>query len=101
MLDGDIVVVGTDGLWDNMHKKAIVEMIEPFLRGSNKYLQDPTHVAEMLANQAEKLSYLQQYLSPFAEGARKHSFNYMGGKPDDITVIVGQVMIASKETKEE
>lgn len=25
--DGDILVVGSDGLWDNMHRRKIVELI--------------------------------------------------------------------------
>jgi hypothetical protein len=30
-------------------------------------------------------------MSPFAENARAYNYEYMGGKPDDITVVVAQV----------
>lgn len=33
------------------------------------------------------------YNSPFSKRAKKHFLHYMGGKSDDITVIVGQVVI--------
>lgn len=32
-------------------------------------------------------------MSPFAEGAAKHGYQFLGGKPDDITVIVAQIEI--------
>jgi hypothetical protein len=36
-------------------------------------------------------------MSPFAKGAREFYYDYMGGKPDDITVIVGQVVLAKND----
>jgi len=30
-------------------------------------------------------------MSPFAKGARENYYDYIGGKPDDITVIVAQI----------
>ena len=40
-------------------------------------------------------------MSPFAESARAHNYEYVGGKPDDITVIVAQVMEGTKDEKKE
>ncbi len=37
-------------------------------------------------------------MSPFAKSARAQFYDYMGGKPDDITVAVAQVKLAPKET---
>ena len=88
---GDILVVGSDGLWDNLHRGKIVDLVRGFTRGENHQIKDATLIAECLAKEAEKQSYLQHYMSPFAEGARAHGYAYSGGKPDDITVIVGQV----------
>ena len=85
--DGDILVVGSDGLWDNMHRHKIVALIQHFTR-EEQTIKDMGLVAEMIAKEAEKLSYLQNYLSPFAESARAFNYEYIGGKPDDITVIV-------------
>jgi protein phosphatase PTC7 len=50
-------------------------------------------IAEIIAKRAEEHSYLTHYMSPFAEGARMHNYEYIGGKPDDITVIVAQVQL--------
>ena len=54
-------------------------------------------VAELIAKEAEKLSYLQNVMSPFAESARAYNYDYIGGKPDDITVIVAQIQIDKAE----
>lgn len=73
-------------------------MIRPYVKWTdeNKYgmIKDISLVAEMLAKEAEKFSYLSNYMSPFAEGARAHGYECSGGKPDDITVIVAQVELA-------
>ena len=53
---------------------------------------DPGLVAEMLAIQAERYSMQVEWDSPFARNARQHYHDYMGGKPDDITVVVAQVI---------
>lgn len=36
-------------------------------------------------------------MSPFAESARAHQYDYVGGKPDDITVIVAQINLTSQK----
>ena len=30
---GDILVVGSDGLWDNLHRRNIVDLVKGFLKG--------------------------------------------------------------------
>ena len=69
MQDGDVLVVGSDGLWDNLHRAKIVDLIRPFVRGEGE-IKDTALVAEIIAKDAEKHSYLQHYMSPFAESAR-------------------------------
>lgn len=86
----DILIMGSDGLWDNLYDVKVIDLIRPFIRDTDE-LADPELVAEMIATEAEKLSYNQTYLSPFAKGAREYYYDYKGGKPDDITVIVAQV----------
>jgi serine/threonine protein phosphatase PrpC len=53
--DKDIVVIGSDGLWDNLYDVKIIELIRPFLRDSDDIL-DPELVAEVVAVEAEKYS---------------------------------------------
>lgn len=54
-------------------------------------LTNPLAAAECIAKKSEEKSFQQNYLSPFARGAQEVGMPYRGGKPDDITVIVGQV----------
>lgn len=93
----DILVVGSDGLFDNLFDVKIIELIRPFVRGRDDLL-DPGLVAEIISKEAEKFSNNAGYMSPFAKTAKAHFYDYVGGKPDDITVAVAQVKIASKET---
>lgn len=52
-------------------------------------------MAESLANLARTLSFDPNYLSPFAEQARmQEGIEVIGGKPDDITILVAIVSLA-------
>ena len=59
---GDIIVLGTDGLWDNLHRTTILDMIKNFVQWTddNKYgmIDDISLVAETLAKEAESYSYI-------------------------------------------
>lgn len=72
--------------------------MRPFIRDSDNIL-DPSLVAEIIAKEAEKFSYNQGYISPFAKSARENFFDYAGGKPDDITVIVAQIILSENGKK--
>jgi protein phosphatase PTC7 len=90
--DNDIIILGSDGLWDNLHRPKIRDLVAPFLKqGQPRIDKVVGKLAEQIALEAEQKSYLQRYMSPFAENARAHNYLYQGGKPDDITVIVAQV----------
>lgn len=86
-MNNDIFIVGTDGLFDNLFDVRIIELIKPFLRGRDDLL-DPTLIAEIIANEAEKFSRNAGYMSPFAKNAQSWFHDYRGGKQDDITVAV-------------
>ena len=83
-------------MWDNLHRKYLVELISPFVaEASGKgigMLKDPENLSTLVASEAEAFSNQQQYDSPFAMGARAHGYMYDGGKPDDIAVIVAQII---------
>ena len=80
-------MLGSDGLFDNLFDIKIIELLRPFVRERDDIL-DPALVAELIAKEAEKFSYNQAYISPFAKSARDNFYDFAGGKPDDITVIV-------------
>ncbi len=55
MKDKDIIVMGSDGLWDNLFDIKVIELIRPFIRDVDD-IQDPELVAEVVASEAEKYS---------------------------------------------
>lgn len=81
---GDLLIVASDGLFDNMFDEAIVDMV-------NKNRDSVKSIAEELVKRAFALSIRKDYDSPFAIHARKYGMDFTGGKNDDITVIVGRV----------
>ena len=84
----DIFIVGTDGLWDNLYLPNLLDLMRPFVRRGDNIV-DPELVTEIICNEAEKLSKQQGYMSPFAKEAARYNQDYVGGKPNDITVILG------------
>mmetsp|Transcript_7177 Transcript_7177/g.13162 ORF Transcript_7177/g.13162 Transcript_7177/m.13162 type:complete len:368 (+) Transcript_7177:1131-2234(+) len=86
---GDIIVAATDGLFDNLHKERIIEIVQ----AQTTILTTPQNlaysIASALAIEAATRSLNPLYMSPFARAARRNRLKYTGGKPDDITVVVG------------
>lgn len=94
----DILVLGTDGLWDNLHRHKVVNIINTRTRDRGLDIhKDVESLALQIAQEAESHSLRTRYISPFAESAKAHGYQYFGGKPDDVTVIVGQVWLKQKE----
>jgi protein phosphatase PTC7 len=93
--NGDIIIVGSDGLFDNLFDPQIIDLLRPFIRDRDELL-DAGLVAELISQEAEKFSNNQNWSSPFAKSAHDHFFDFSGGKPDDITVVVSQIKLAEK-----
>ena len=88
--ENDIIVAGSDGLWDNMFPTQVVELI----RGSG--LRSAKQLSRIIASVAYELSHDTNMWSPFAQDAYEdhkvhEPANWKGGKPDDITVVVAVV----------
>lgn len=84
--EGDLIVLATDGLWDNLSdKQLLVETSRVNL------VDDLDKAAENIARKAVELANDPDYLSPFALSARHNGINISGGKPDDITVLLARV----------
>ncbi|CAN1784664.1 Probable protein phosphatase 2C 26 [Linum perenne] len=95
VMEGDTIVMGSDGLFDNVFDHEIVSTI-----AQHKNVND---TAKVLANLAKVHSLDSSYESPYALEARSKGIEVpmwkkilgmklTGGKLDDITVIVGQVV---------
>ena len=84
--ENDIIVLATDGLWDNLYENQIISIIRPFLL--TKPI-DLNIIAKMIGETCLKYSMDRKYISPFA---RRSGGRYIGGKDDDITIIVAQII---------
>lgn len=87
--DNDIIVMASDGMFDNLYDTDVHDCIKPYL--VKDALEDLQRASECLADKAEKLGDDEHYFSPFAKGAKEHGKRFMGGKADDIVVIVAQL----------
>ncbi|CAJ1960483.1 unnamed protein product [Sphenostylis stenocarpa] len=95
LMEGDIIVMGSDGLFDNVFDHEIVPTIVRY--------KDVAEAAKSLANLASCHALDSNFDSPYSLEARSRGFEpplwkkilgmkLTGGKLDDITVIVGQVV---------
>ncbi|KAG0292264.1 Protein phosphatase PTC7 [Linnemannia gamsii] len=107
--DGDVIVLATDGFWDNVFTKEAIELVERELgdviqqtRGGlsqGASVEDVVGrvraLSQRLTNTARRFSLDQKRRTPFSQSARHIR---SGGKVDDITVIVTLVRaLASSE----
>ncbi|KAI3991360.1 hypothetical protein MKX01_034679 [Papaver californicum] len=95
IMAGDVIVTGTDGLFDNLFTSEIEKIIldaeeEATSRGGK---MDPNKVAWTLADFALKKSLDPNNSTPFAEAEKEYNSlsKGTGGKVDDITVIFSYV----------
>jgi len=89
--------MGTDGLFDNLYDKDIETCLNPSIRPvrgtTDKFkLLEPEATAKCIGNKAYNMSKDRSYKSPFSVGAIKANKYYIGGKEDDITVIVAHIV---------
>ncbi|KRX04094.1 Protein phosphatase 2C (PP2C)-like domain [Pseudocohnilembus persalinus] len=96
----DLIVVGTDGIFDNIDEKQILKCIQPFWE-SHDDIPDLDIVAEIISKYAYKLSLDPVYNSPFTKKARKAFLDFAGGKSDDITVCVAQVKLGKFQNQQQ
>nr|XP_029120309.1 probable protein phosphatase 2C 1 isoform X2 [Elaeis guineensis] len=104
LMEGDTIVMGSDGLFDNVFDHEIVSTTSRF--------KDAVEAAKALADLARDNSMDVSFDSPYSIEARSRGFDVplwkkilgrklTGGKPDDITVIVGQVISSLNDKKTE
>lgn len=109
LLPGDVIIAGTDGLWDNVYEAEILQF-------APKTADDVEHAAEMLATTARKHAADNDFASPYTREAISQGFDLpwwekllgasyrngkfqlkqlTGGKMDDITVVVALAEVLS------
>ena len=89
----DYIVLGTDGLWDNLYASQVAQILADAPEDVS-----PNTLANLIASAAYVASQDPDIWSPFAQRAyeqgeiRRQNFEeHLGGKPDDITVVVCRV----------
>jgi len=94
--EGDLIVMGTDGLFDNLFISEIQELIKKNVgdeKDSKKILEQmgSSNLAQVIADQAKIFANSKTRLSPFSRMAKLYGLDFEGGKLDDITVVVSLV----------
>eukprot|EP00262_Sarcandra_glabra_P011666 TRINITY_DN2850_c0_g1_i1.p1 TRINITY_DN2850_c0_g1~~TRINITY_DN2850_c0_g1_i1.p1 ORF type:complete len:300 (+),score=55.35 TRINITY_DN2850_c0_g1_i1:93-992(+) len=95
LIEGDTIVMGSDGLFDNVFAHEIVSTISRY--------KDVAEAAKALADLASNHSRDVNFDSPYSLEARSRGYDVSlwkkilgmkltGGKLDDITVVVGQIV---------
>lgn len=84
VLEGDLILLATDGLFDNVDEDVLLEIVraEP----------DVARMTRKLVAKAYELSLDRSRDSPFARLAKENDLLWGGGMPDDITIIAARVM---------
>lgn len=93
--DGDTIVVGSDGLFNNLYVRQMASIINNFPMDSSK--DNMQIIADKLSQEAFNKSLSSAFWSPYAQRGYEQGvvtafdLKYMGGHPDDITCVVGRV----------
>lgn len=97
VLKGDLVIVGSDGLFDNMYNEDIIKVVNDNINKASKTLQS---TADDILRETYRLSLDRSYISPFAKHAEEHNLYFRGGKSDDITIVVGEIIFEEDPTED-
>ena len=85
---GDIIIAGSDGLFDNLYDQDIIKTTEFALERFAEPSLFAKNLSVILAEKAISKGWDNNYRSPFARNAGKAGKKFVGGKLDDTTVIV-------------
>ena len=84
VMPGDVIVVGSDGLWDNLAGDAILAKVQHAIKQGER----APAIALSLARAAFEASVDRDAVTPYSLGATEaFDMVYSGGKQDDITVV--------------
>ena len=99
MLPGDLVLLATDGVLDNMFENQILQVLHQVLDPATIRDLDEKALSKCIQTLADRIGSESQiggndteWISPFAENAKNAGYRYKGGKTDDITVVTAIVV---------
>ncbi|KAI8375311.1 phosphatase 2C-like domain-containing protein [Choanephora cucurbitarum] len=89
---GDIIIMGSDGLFDNLFDKEILSIVRSLVSKKRITSIEPQTISDALAERAKAVSHSKIDVdSPFQARAVSEGLYYQGGKVDDISVLVAIV----------
>jgi protein phosphatase PTC7 len=87
LVPGDVIVMGSDGVFDNLSEEAIMEVV-------TKAGPRPSVLAKKLSDRSRKVSLNRQAPTPYAKAAQRYGDpdyeNGLGGKLDDVSCVVAR-----------
>ncbi|KAJ8762279.1 hypothetical protein K2173_007436 [Erythroxylum novogranatense] len=84
---GDVIIAGTDGLFDNLYNNEITAVVVHAMRAG----LGPQVTAQKIAALARQRAQDKNRQTPFSTAAQDAGLRYYGGKLDDITVVVSYI----------
>lgn len=84
---GDVIIAGTDGLFDNLYTSDITAVV---VHARRAHLP-PQVVAQKIAALARERALDKNRQSPFSAAAQDAGIRFYGGKLDDVTVVVSYI----------
>ncbi|KAK7359986.1 hypothetical protein VNO77_01958 [Canavalia gladiata] len=87
VVPGDVVIAGTDGLFDNLYHNEVAEVVLQAVRTG----LEPQVTAQKIAALARQRAQDRNRQTPFSTAAQEAGFRFYGGKLDDITVVVSYI----------
>ncbi|KAI9910556.1 hypothetical protein PsorP6_011036 [Peronosclerospora sorghi] len=90
--EGDVIVLGTDGLFDILFPDQIARLLDTVLPSTPVFdAYSMEKVASCIAHTAHNAAKDVETKMPFAVSAQQAGYDYLGGKMDDITVVTSLV----------
>lgn len=87
VMAGDVVVAGSDGLFDNLFAKEVAALVGDAVKEG----LGPDDMAQKIAASARVRALDRKHQTPFSTAALQAGFAFYGGKLDDLTVVVSYV----------
>lgn len=91
VLAGDVIIAGTDGLFDNLYNNEVTAVVVHAVRAGLA----PQVTAQKIAALARQRAQDSDRQTPFSTAAQDAGYRYYGGKLDDITVVVSYITSSS------
>ncbi|EPX73915.1 serine/threonine protein phosphatase Azr1 [Schizosaccharomyces octosporus yFS286] len=84
--NGDLVILATDGVFDNLDSRSVLEIANRALSETSIDGDFTKRLADSICDTAVTNSKNTKWISPFAKAARNYGLKFRGGKVDDTTV---------------